>query len=190
MSENTSITLTDGIDPDVSRVLVVAAHPDDADFGVAGSVARWTDAGMVVAYCIVTDGDAGAIDHTIARDELANLRRDEQRAAAAVVGVHDVHFLGYPDGALVASHELRRDICRVVRTLRPDRRRLPVAGTELGSHRGVPTRTTSRRAKRPSARSTRTRATRSPTRNSSPKDSNPTGFASCGWPRTPIRTVQ
>jgi LmbE family N-acetylglucosaminyl deacetylase len=121
MSDNTLITLTDGIDPDVSRVLVIAAHPDDADFGVAGSVARWTDAGMAVAYCIVTDGDAGAIDHTISRDELANLRRDEQRAAAAVVGVHDVHFLGYPDGALVASRELRRDICRVVRTLRPDR---------------------------------------------------------------------
>ena len=71
-------------------------------------------------YCIVTDGDAGGSDRSIA-SALAGIRRDEQRAAAAVVGVQDVCFLGYPDGALVASNELRRDICRVVRTLRPDR---------------------------------------------------------------------
>jgi LmbE family N-acetylglucosaminyl deacetylase len=111
----------DGIGTGATRVLVVAAHPDDADFGSAGSVALWTDAGIDVSYCIVTDGDAGGADPSIPPRELAEIRRDEQRAAAALVGVRDVHFLGYPDGALVASVELRRDICRVVRALRPDR---------------------------------------------------------------------
>ena len=121
MATSAPLLLTDGIEPGIARVLVVAAHPDDADFGSAGTVARWTDAGIEVSYCIVTDGDAGGSDRSIPRSALAGIRRDEQRAAAAVVGVQDVCFLGYPDGALVASNELRRDICRVVRTLRPDR---------------------------------------------------------------------
>ncbi|MFZ0059793.1 MAG: PIG-L deacetylase family protein [Acidimicrobiales bacterium] len=121
MSDRTPPTVIDGIEPDVTRVLVVAAHPDDVDFGVAGSVALWTDAGMDVSYCIVTDGDAGGSDRSIGRAAMARLRRDEQRAAAAVVGVHDVRFLGYPDGGVVASSDLRRDISRVIRQLRPER---------------------------------------------------------------------
>jgi LmbE family N-acetylglucosaminyl deacetylase len=103
------------------RILVVTAHPDDVDFGVAGSVARWVKAGSEVAYCIVTDGDAGGSDHTITRTEMATIRRREQRAAAAEVGVTDVTFLGYPDGRLVPSIELRRDISRQVRLQRPER---------------------------------------------------------------------
>ncbi len=105
----------------VERILVVTAHPDDVDFGVAGSVATWVKAGIEVAYCIVTDGDAGGSDRSISRPEMAAIRRDEQRAAAAEVGVTDVTFLGYPDGRLVTSIELRRDISRQVRVHRPQR---------------------------------------------------------------------
>jgi LmbE family N-acetylglucosaminyl deacetylase len=105
----------------VERILVVTAHPDDVDFGVAGSVASWVKAGIDVKYCIVTDGDAGGSDRTISRPEMAVIRRDEQRAAAAEVGVTDVTFLGYPDGRLVPSIELRRDISRQIRIHRPER---------------------------------------------------------------------
>jgi LmbE family N-acetylglucosaminyl deacetylase len=105
----------------VERVLVITAHPDDVDFGFAGSVAVMTDGGIEVAYCLVTDGDAGGSETGIARTEMAPLRRDEQRAAAAIVGVHDLHFLGYPDGRVEATLELRRDLTRVIRTVRPDR---------------------------------------------------------------------
>ena len=105
----------------VERVLVVMAHPDDVDFGFAGSVAVMTDAGIEVVYCLVTDGDAGGSEYGIPRGEMAPMRRDEQRAAAAIVGVHDVHFLGYPDGRLEATIELRKDITRVIRKVRPNR---------------------------------------------------------------------
>jgi LmbE family N-acetylglucosaminyl deacetylase len=105
----------------VERVLAVTAHPDDVDFGFAGSVATLTDAGIEVAYCIVTDGDAGGSEYGVPRGEMAPMRRDEQRAAAAIVGVHEVHFLGYPDGRLEATIELRKDITRVIRKVRPDR---------------------------------------------------------------------
>ncbi len=105
----------------VEKILVVCAHPDDVDFGVAGSVAVWVKAGVDVAYCIVTDGDAGGSDRSISRADMAVLRREEQRAAAAEVGVHDVTFLGYPDGRLTPSIELRRDISRQIRLFRPER---------------------------------------------------------------------
>jgi LmbE family N-acetylglucosaminyl deacetylase len=105
----------------VERVLTVTAHPDDVDFGWAGTVAALTDAGIAVTYCIVTDGDAGGSETGIPRSEMAALRHDEQRAAAAIVGVHDVHFLGYPDGRLEATLDLRRDLSRVIRQVRPTR---------------------------------------------------------------------
>ncbi|MDA8186352.1 MAG: PIG-L deacetylase family protein [Acidimicrobiales bacterium] len=103
------------------RVLVVVAHPDDVDFGAGGTVASWTAAGTEVAYCIVTDGDAGGSDRSISRAEMAVIRRREQTEAAAVLGVHDLTFLGYPDGRVTPSLDLRRDITRVVRRFRPDR---------------------------------------------------------------------
>ncbi len=103
------------------RVLVVTAHPDDVDFGAAGTVAAFTAAGLEVTYCIATSGEAGGSDRTMTRAEMAALRQDEQRAAAAVVGVSDVRFLGHPDGMVVASRELRRDISRVIRQVRPER---------------------------------------------------------------------
>jgi len=108
-------------DPAIDRVLVVGAHPDDIDFGCAGTVATWTDAGVEVAYCLVTDGDAGGFDPAVPRSEIGGIRRGEQRAAAAAVGVTDVTFLGYPDGRLEVSLELRRDLARVIRRFRPGR---------------------------------------------------------------------
>ncbi len=108
-------------DEELERVLVVTAHPDDVDFGSAGSVARWTDAGIEVAYCICTNGEAGGFDDSVPRTTMAEIRQAEQRAAAKVVGVTDVTFLGYPDGRLVPSIDLRRDISRVIRHVRPQR---------------------------------------------------------------------
>jgi LmbE family N-acetylglucosaminyl deacetylase len=105
----------------VERVLVVVAHPDDCDFGCAATTATFTAAGMSVSYCIVTNGDAGGSDRTISRAEMARIRQEEQRAAAAEVGVTDIAFLGYPDGRVTSSIELRRDITRVIRQRRPQR---------------------------------------------------------------------
>ena len=105
----------------VRRVLMVTAHPDDVDFGSAGTVAAFTDAGLEVTYCICTNGEAGGSDRAMSRGEMAALRQDEQRAAAATVGVSDVRFLGHPDGRVQPSIELRRDISRVIREVRPER---------------------------------------------------------------------
>ncbi|MFB9321177.1 PIG-L deacetylase family protein [Cryptosporangium minutisporangium] len=105
---------------DVERVLVVTAHPDDVDFSAGGTVATWTKAGIDVGYVIATSGDAGGFDDT-PRDQMAGIREAEQRAAAAVLGVTDVTFLGYPDGALYVTDDLRRDITRQIRRFRPDR---------------------------------------------------------------------
>jgi LmbE family N-acetylglucosaminyl deacetylase len=117
--------------PTVQRVLMVCAHPDDVDFGAAGSIARWTSEGLDVHYCICTDGDAGGSDETVSREEMARTRRAEQTAAAAVVGVTDLHFLGHPDGRLYVTHELRRDIARVIRQVRPQRVLLPTPERNL-----------------------------------------------------------
>ena len=108
-------------DAEIERALVIAAHPDDADFGSAGTVAGWTAKGMEVAYCVITSGDAGGFDPAVPRSEIPLIRQAEQRAAAAEVGVKDVRFLGYPDGALEVTHELRRDLTRVIRDVRPQR---------------------------------------------------------------------
>ena len=104
-----------------TRALAVLAHPDDVDFGCGGTVASWTRAGTEVTYCIVTDGAAGGSDRLIPRDEMARLRESEQRAAASLVGVEEVRFLGYADGSLEVTMDLRRDITRVIRQVRPDR---------------------------------------------------------------------
>ena len=106
---------------EIERVLVVTAHPDDVDFGAGGTVATWTSQGLDVAYCVITDGDAGGFDPDVPRDRIGGIRQAEQRAAAAELGVSDVTFLGYPDGRLYVTHELRRDVSRVVRQKRPHR---------------------------------------------------------------------
>jgi LmbE family N-acetylglucosaminyl deacetylase len=102
------------------RVLVVCAHPDDVDFGAAGSVAALTAAGSVVSYAIVTSGEAGSDHLPLGAEELAALRQAEQRAAAREVGVDDVTFLGHPDGQVESTIALRRDITAAIRRVRPD----------------------------------------------------------------------
>jgi len=103
------------------KILVVAAHPDDVDFGAAGSVAVWVAEGNEVAYCICTSGEAGEAPPEMVRKDVPALREAEQRAAAAVLGVTDVTFLHHGDGRLQAGLELRRDISRVIRRVRPER---------------------------------------------------------------------
>ncbi|MFC5060913.1 PIG-L deacetylase family protein [Actinomycetospora atypica] len=104
---------------DVDRVLAVAAHPDDLEYGVSAAVAAWTAAGKEVTYLLVTRGEAGIA--TTHPGEAGPAREAEERASAAAVGVHDVRFLdGHADGTVVEGLALRRDICRVVRDVRPD----------------------------------------------------------------------
>lgn len=103
------------------KILVIVAHPDDIEFGSAGSVAVWTGAGAEVTYCIVTDGAAGSNDKDVVYNQLVERRQAEQLEAAEIVGVKEVVFLSYPDGALTPSMELRRDLTRLIRRLRPDR---------------------------------------------------------------------
>ncbi len=103
------------------RILVVTAHPDDVDFGSGGSVATWTGEGHDVVYCLVTDGQAGGFDNSISREEMKAIRRREQTEAGAVLGVTELHFLGFPDGAVVADLDLRREISAIIRKVKPDR---------------------------------------------------------------------
>jgi LmbE family N-acetylglucosaminyl deacetylase len=98
--------------------MVIVAHPDDIDFGVAGTMASLAKAGAEVVYCLVTSGEAGAPEDRD-RHEVAAMREAEQRAAAAEVGVTDVRFLGHPDGRVVADLALRRDLSRAIREIRP-----------------------------------------------------------------------
>jgi LmbE family N-acetylglucosaminyl deacetylase len=102
------------------RVLVILAHPDDPEFFCGASVARWTKTGHHVEYCLLTCGDKGTKDRTIETKKLCGIRQEEQRAAAAILGVNIIHFLNYEDGYLVPSLELRRDITRIIRQIRPD----------------------------------------------------------------------
>jgi LmbE family N-acetylglucosaminyl deacetylase len=112
-------------DSEITRVLCVAAHPDDLDYGASGTVAVWTDAGMKVTYLLCTRGEQGGFDET-PREQMPALREREQREAAAQVGVDDVRFLdGFRDGWLEPSHELQKEIVRVIRQVRPERVLMP-----------------------------------------------------------------
>ncbi|MFL6179148.1 MAG: PIG-L deacetylase family protein [Actinomycetes bacterium] len=108
-------------DAEVERVLVVTAHPDDVDFGASGTLATWSAQGLEIVLCVITDGDAGGFDPTVPRSDIPGIRRAEQQAAAAHWGAKEVVFLGYRDGELTVSHDLRRDISRVIRQVRPRR---------------------------------------------------------------------
>lgn len=109
------------IDPPAPvSLLVVMAHPDDAEFSAGGTLARWTGAGTRVSYCVCTDGDKGTSDPRRDPRVVAEERIAEQRAAARVLGVEEVVFLGHPDGILQPTLELRRDIVRVIRRVRPE----------------------------------------------------------------------
>jgi LmbE family N-acetylglucosaminyl deacetylase len=103
------------------RCLAVAAHPDDIDFASAGTIAFLVAEGWDVAYCLVTDGDAGGFDPAVARRDIPAIRRAEQTEAARLLGVTELHWLGHSDGRVSASLELRRDLARVIRTVRPER---------------------------------------------------------------------
>ncbi len=100
--------------------MVIVAHPDDAEFTVAGTVAAWTTAGCRVTYTLCTDGNAGSHEPGMTPARLAEIRRAEQRAACATLGVTDVVFLGYDDGLLELTLQLRRDLVRVIRQHRPE----------------------------------------------------------------------
>jgi LmbE family N-acetylglucosaminyl deacetylase len=107
----------DSLDEDWNRLLAVVAHPDDLEYGAASAIARWTAAGKWVGYVIATSGEAG-MDDTPPR-AAAEIRRAEQIASAAVVGVTDVWFLDHPDGAVQHDLALRRDITRLIRQAKP-----------------------------------------------------------------------
>ncbi|MFY9806537.1 MAG: PIG-L deacetylase family protein [Pseudonocardiaceae bacterium] len=108
-------------DGGVERALVVVAHPDDADFWAGGTVARWSAAGIVVTYLVLTDGDAGGFELATPRADVPRVRRSEQEVAAGLLGVRDVRFLGLAEGTIAQGIELRRQIARVIRQVRPRR---------------------------------------------------------------------
>jgi LmbE family N-acetylglucosaminyl deacetylase len=126
---------------DWDRGLAIVAHPDDLEYGAAGAIARWTDQGKSIVYCLVTSGEAG-ID-TMPPDQCAVLRQDDERRSAAAVGVDTVEFLAHPDGLVEASLALRRDLATAIRRHRPEvliginhRERWP-AGFNHADHRAV-----------------------------------------------------
>jgi LmbE family N-acetylglucosaminyl deacetylase len=107
---------------DAQRVLCVAAHPDDLDFGCSGTVAAWVDQGIDVTYLIVTRGEAGGFDDDVPRSAIPGIREAEQRAAAEELGVTKVEFLdGYRDGTVMPTLALRKDLTAAIRRHRPDR---------------------------------------------------------------------
>lgn len=100
-------------------VLVLSAHPDDSEFGVAGTVARWIREGRQVVYVICTNGDKGTSDRSLTPKKLSEIRKMEQRAAAKVLGVQAVVFLDYSDQSLEDTPEIRKQIVRLIRIYRP-----------------------------------------------------------------------
>jgi len=102
-----------------NRVLVVLAHPDDPEFYCGGTIARWAASGRDITYCLLTRGDKGADDDSLSTQELAEIREVEQRAAAKTLGVHEVMFLNELDGYVLPTLDLRRDIVRVIRQVKP-----------------------------------------------------------------------
>ena len=105
---------------ETERVMVITAHPDDAEFTVAGTVARWAQEGNAVIYVICTDGSRGSNDPKVRPEHLVAIRRAEQEAAARILGVEEIVYLGYEDGTLQPTLALRRDLTRVIRRYRPD----------------------------------------------------------------------
>ena len=106
-----------------ARVLSIHAHPDDQEFTVGGTLAKWARAGSHVATVCITSGGAGSNEHTppeMTRDALVPIREEEQRQACRVLGIPDVIFLGFEDGMLQATLDLRRELTRVIRRFRPD----------------------------------------------------------------------
>jgi LmbE family N-acetylglucosaminyl deacetylase len=103
----------------MDRVMVIAAHPDDPEFGCAGTILKWSRAGKHITYVLLTSGDKGSHDPDMRPGRLAAMREDEQRAAAAELGVQEVVFLHRPDGLLENTLDLRRELCALIRYRRP-----------------------------------------------------------------------
>src|SRR6266566_4354161 len=109
-------------DRDVERVLAIIAHPDDAEFWVGGTVALWTDEGIQVTYCVLTDGSGGGFDPDVPRSEIPHIRRAEQQQAAKLLAVSEVKFLGLDEQSVLDERrELHEDLVRVIRQVRPQR---------------------------------------------------------------------
>lgn len=104
----------------IQRVMVITAHPDDSEFGAGGTVAKLAREGKTVTYCIVTSGNKGSGDRTMTPERLATIRQEEQRAAARVLGVEAVDFLGFPDGELEDTRDSRMAVAGVIRRHKPD----------------------------------------------------------------------
>jgi LmbE family N-acetylglucosaminyl deacetylase len=102
------------------RAMVITAHPDDSEFGAGGTIAKLVQDGCEVTYVIATNGDKGSSDRSMTSERLASIRAEEQGNAARALGVAHVEFLGYPDGELEDTRELRRDVTREIRRWRPD----------------------------------------------------------------------
>ncbi len=107
-------------EPSFSSALVLFAHPDDAEFMCGGTIAKWTRAGCEVHYVVCTDGSAGSNEPGANRADVAPIREREQRAAAEVLGVASVTFLGELDGLLEVTAATRKKVTREVRRLRPE----------------------------------------------------------------------
>jgi len=105
---------------DLERVLVIMAHPDDAEFTCAGTVAKWSKAGWLVHYIVCTSGDKGTKDPDMSPHHLAAIREEEQLAAARMLGVEGITFLRHRDGELEATKEFRAEIAMLIRRFKPD----------------------------------------------------------------------
>jgi LmbE family N-acetylglucosaminyl deacetylase len=103
----------------LDRIIVIAAHPDDPEFGCAGTIVKWALAGKQITYVLLTSGDKGSHDPDLRPGRLAGMREEEQRAAARDLGVQEVVFLRYPDGLLENTLELRRQLSILLRERRP-----------------------------------------------------------------------
>jgi len=108
------------VDIKEAQVLVITPHPDDAEFGVAGTVARWIKQGMDVVYAVCTNGDKGTSDPDMTPEKLTEIREKEQQKAANLLGVREVVFLRYPDQGLEDTPQFRKDLVRLIRKYHPD----------------------------------------------------------------------
>ncbi len=104
----------------LDRVMVIAAHPDDPEFGCAGTMVKWAQAGKQITYVLLTSGDKGSHDPDLRPGQLAARRESEQREAAAELGVKDVIFLRHPDGVLENTLEMRRQLAMIIRQHKPN----------------------------------------------------------------------
>ncbi|MER7459182.1 PIG-L deacetylase family protein [Micromonospora sp. NPDC126480] len=118
MTDPTGVPALEPLDEQWERALAIVAHPDDLEFGAAAAVARWTDQGKRIVYCLVTSGEAGIDGMPPERARV--VREEEQRQSAALVGVDTVEFLGRPDGILEYGVPLRRELTKVIRRHRPE----------------------------------------------------------------------